>query len=608
MGETSMTCETLTAGRTARFPFAVSLLALILLPTVPLDAADRGNQPTGFEEAKSLAHSMPAGAIGYVEVAGLDGVLDRLQGSEFLAQLQSSPQYQNLEASEPYRKAQAVRTIVERQLGMDLWTAGKALLGGRVAVAVYPAAEQRRPDVLGLIHVADADTLTQFRERIEPFLVLGENQIDRSETIAGAEVWKFQGKAIVAVRDHWLLATTNRELLTQALDFLAKPAGGQKGSSLAADKSFQAMTAHLGGDHVVRGYLNTEALRTATGGRFEYPDKLGNPLISLLFGGVLQLASHSPYAGLAFDVHESGFALKTGIAGDSRKLDENHRVFFSDPSGPGTAAIPQPSDLVAGITFYRDFANWYRKREQLLQAQVLPGFDKFESGLANLLPGKNFGEDVLPLIGPQLTLVAAPQDYSHLNGQPGVKLPGFGLIIPLAKPNEGADVLQLFFQTLSSILNLQAGQQGRQPWVMTSESYKGVQIAYGRYLEKPEGDRLPLVFNFMPASARVGDNYVICSSVGLCRHLVDELQKPAPTGKQPNRNFNVELYARPLADLLEGNREFFQAQAVQGGKTLEQAQTNFDALVKLVRSMVSFRLSTSVLPEAFEAQLEGTWK
>src|SRR6185369_7454915 len=96
-----------------------------------------------------------------------------------------------------------------------------------------------------------------------------------------------------------------------------------------------------------------------------------------------------------------------------------------------------------------------------------------------------------------------------------------------ARPEEGGDVFQLFFQTLSSILNLQAREQNRQPWIMGSETFGNVQISYGRYLKKPSGDQLPIVFNFMPASARVGDKFIISSSLGLCRNLIEALQKPA---------------------------------------------------------------------------------
>ena len=62
--------------------------------------------------------------------------------------------------------------------------------------------------------------------------------------------------------------------------------------------------------------------------------------------------------------------------------------------------------------------------------------------------------DILPMIGKRITFVSARQDYKHLDGEPGLKLPGFALIIELAKPAEGGDIFKMFFQTLTAILNI----------------------------------------------------------------------------------------------------------------------------------------------------------
>ena len=97
------------------------------------------------------------------------------------------------------------------------------------------------------------------------------------------------------------------------------------------------------------------------------------------------------------------------------------------------------------------------------------------------------------------------------------------IIVELAQPDEGGALLQLLFQTLAAILNLEAGQQGRQPWVVTSETYHDVQVSYAQYLQKPSGEDLGIVFNFLPASARVGDRFILSSSLPLCKQLIDEL-------------------------------------------------------------------------------------
>lgn len=554
-------------------------------------------------EPDSLANSMPAGAIGYVEITGLDSVLDRVKQSAYLETATTSPQFQAIEKTPQYQQAQAVRKVAETQLGMDLWTAAGKLLGGQMAVALYTKPGKKQPDVVAVVRVTDAALLTKLRERLDPFLELAGEKVDTSQTIEGSQIIDFDGKAFVTIRDDSVVASNNRDLFTKAVRLLTGKAKG----SLAADKAFQLMNRQMGGGHLLRLFVNTGAIAKSQGGRF-IPKKLDNPLVSLLLGGIMELATRSPYAGLTLDVSDDRWVLTAGVAGDSRKLDESHHGFFSKPGEAGTPEIPQLPSLIGGFTIHRDFSGWYQNREQLLEEKVLPGFDKFEAGLGNLLPGKDFGEDVLPLIGKNLTFVAAPQDYSHLDGKPGLQLPGFALIIDLAKPEEAADVFQLFFQTLSAILNIQAGQQGRQPWVMKSETYKDVQISFGRYLEKPAGDRLPLVFNFMPASARLDDKFIISSSLDLCRKLIDELKQPKPTRTRGNRNFDFEFHPGPFAEILEANQQFFHARAIQKGRTPEQARVEFETILKIVRYFDTTRLSTSVKPDAFQVKLEGGWK
>lgn len=555
----------------------------------------------------SLAGAVPSGAVGYAEVSGLGGLLSRIQESSYLQTVTSSPQFQALEKLPQYKKGLAVKKIVETQLGMDLWKAFESLLADRLAVAVYLKGEGGNggpggQDVVALLRGVDAKVLAQFRERVEPLLTLIDDQPAEPEMIQGARVISIKGKLFAGVGDTWLVAASTRDLLMKVLTLQS---GNGKGA-LTEDEPFQAMTAHMGGEHLVRAYVNTDLVAKVKGSRL-VPEKLDNPLASILLGGLAELGGTSPFAGVTLDVQEDRFVLASGVAGDSRKLDEAHRVFFSDPSNPGTPAVPQLPGLIGGFTFYLDLANWYKQREKLLDAAVLPGFDKFETGIANLLPGKDVGQDVVPLLGKNLLLVAAPQDYMHLEGRPGVKLPGFALVLELAKPDEGADILQLFFQTISSILNIQAGQQNRQPWVMSSETFKDVQISYGRYLKKPTGDQLPLVFNFMPAAARVGDKFIISSSLGLCRQLIEDLQKPSDK-QRPNRNLNLELYPQALSEILQANQGLFEAQAIQKGKDAKQAVAEFSTILQLLRSFQAFRLSTTVKPESFQVQLEGSWK
>ena len=324
----------------------------------------------------------------------------------------------------------------------------------------------------------------------------------------------------------------SRALLDETVRRLDGSGEDKEAAVLDADDSYQKMAKSIDWDlpggsseqvRILRAYVNTALLNKATGGK-PIPEKLDNALGSLLFGDLVDSLRTSPFAAATVDLSADGLLISAALARDAGKPDDAHQAFVP-ADGRGVSPPPRVRDLIGAFTIYRDFTHWYTHREELLQEQILPGFDKFETGLANILPGSDFGEDVLPLIGKRITFVAAPQDYSHLDGEPGVKLPGMALLVELAKPDEAATVLQLFFQTLAAILNLEAGQQGRQPWVVTSETYRDVQVSYARYLQKPSGKDLGIVYNFLPSSARVGDQFIISSSLPLCKQLIDALHQ-----------------------------------------------------------------------------------
>lgn len=551
----------------------------------------------------TLARQMPGGAVAFAELRSVDRVIEQFRDSTYYKLVLDSPQFQAATRAANFRKAMAARQLAETQLGMDVWTAASKLLGGQLALALYPKPNTNQPDAVFMLRVRDSQAFAKIKQRFEPLLVLAEDQLKSRDGEGGVRHFETaDGKAFSAWGADWFASATNKTLMAKTVDLIA----GKNGNALADESSFVAMSRAMSGEHLAVGYLNTAMIRKVAGNPAS-PQKLDNPVGSLLISGELELALKSPYVGLALDWTDGRVALSAAVSGDVRKLPEPFRPFFSDPTSSGIPAIPQLQGLVGVFSFHRDFTAWYRQREQYLQEQVLPGFDKFESGLANLMPGKNFGEDVLPLLGKSLTLVAARQDYGHLDGKPGVQLPGFALIVSMAKPDEAAGIFKLLFQTISAISNFSAGEQGRQPTVMDLENYKGVTISYGKYLQKPKGDRLPIAVNFTPAACQIANSYCISSSVDLCRKLIDAHQS-ANRGQQPNRNLLLELRAEPSCDLIEANRELFVARLIQDGRTAKRAADEFAILVGILRRFDAIRLFTGAKSDSYEAVFEITYK
>lgn len=555
-----------------------------------------------------LAKATPSGAVFFAEISGLDVWIDKLQHSPLVASLPSNPQVQAFYASPPGRKAEAGRKMIEQQLGMDLWTLAKTAFGGKVAVALYPHEGRKEPDAVLAVRVKDVAALDRIRERVAPLLTLIEERITQTTGPGDVPIRSIDGKLFITERADWLVAASTSDLMTRTLALRAgSSTDGAK--SLADDGPFAAMTKQLGSQHLIRSYVNLELITQAMGGRLG-PEKLDNPGLSLLMGGLYELANRSPFVGSTLDLDDERLVIRHEVAGKPESLGEKYSPLFAEAGKPDAGFLPPVPGLIGGWILHRDFAGWYKRREELLQSHVLPEFDKFEAGLANLLPGKDYATDILPAFGRNLTFLAAPQDYAHLNGKPGLQLPGFALIWDLAKPDDAEQNLNLLFQTVAMISNLEAGKQGRQPWVLSSESYKDVQIQFGKYAQKPKGERLPIVFNFMPAAARVGDKFVMASSVDLCKHLVDYYLNPILVKKAPTRNdFLFELTGESLANLLEVNRGLLEARSVaQEGKTSEQAQSDVTGLLQLVRAVRTLRLTSGAEADGYRVQLEAVWK
>jgi len=578
-----------------------SLLAIMLMAVL---AMSRSSNAADVDSAKV----MPSGAVFFAEISGLEPWIDKLQNSELVASLPSNPQVQAFFDSPQGRQANAGRMMIENQLGMDLWTLSKTAIGGKVSIALYPHESRQQPDSVMAIQFNDVKNRDRIRERVAPLLTLIEQQIKQTTGPGNVSVRSIDGKVFIAERDNWLVAASTSELMNQTLS-LRSGTVEERVKSLAEDAPFVAMTKQLGEKHLLRSYINLQLIAKGMGGRIG-PEKLDNPAASLLLGGVYELANRSSFFGSTVDLDEQRLVIRHEVAGKPESLGEKFASLFVESGNPDAGFLPPVPGLIGGWVLQRDFAGWYKHREELLDPKFLPEFDKFEAGLANLLPGKDYGIDILPSLGSRLTFLAAPQEYSHLNGKPGLQLPGFALVWDLAKPDEAEQTLNLLFQTVAMLSNLEAGKQGRQPWVLSSESYKNIQIQFGKYAQKPKGERLPIVFNFMPAAARVGDKFVMASSVDLCKHLVDYYLNPIMVKKAPTRNdFLFELTGESLANLLDVNREMLEARSVaQEGKTSEQAKSDVTGLLQIVRGVRTLRLTSGAEGEGYRVQLEAVWK
>ena len=551
--------------------------------------------------AKPLSTAMPAGALAYAEVNGLGKRLIELRDSDLLKTAMASPQFKELQGLEQWTQFMALRGVIEGYLAMDAWTAADKLFN-EIAVGVYSGAGGE-PSAVVMFRVSDTVAWAKVRKQVDPLITLVDEAVKR-EPAGDREILNFSDQLFVILDKDWVLLASTRTLLAKGLAGLQ----GKLSKSMAGDEALQQMRADMGGDHLAEVCLNVPAAAKAYGLPLELPEKMDNAANSLLFHGILEVAAGSPYLGLTLGADKTGFKLTSGVSGDVAKVREKHEWFLSDPTKPGTRDFPTVPGLMGGFTMHRNLAEWYKKREELLTEDQQAGFDEFEAALGNLLPGQNVEDDVMPAFGSTFTLIAARQTFDHLQGEPGIKLPGFALMFDLEKPQNG-QLFQLLFQTIVTITNIVGVEEGldRQPSVMTAVVYKGVPINTIEYLKPPQGKQLNIGYNFVPCAATINGRFVFCTSLQLCKSLVDALAKPQDA-KRENRNLNFELHLSELKDLVTVNQKALLASRIQQGKTAAGAKGEIQLVEQLLDFVKLMRLSTSVKEKGFQLQLEGQWK
>jgi hypothetical protein len=455
-----------------------------------------------------LASRLPPGAAGHVEAFNAAAFLTQVEESELLKTAVKSEAYRKWADSRDGKKFRGGRAVAEGQLGMTLWDAGRRILGDRVIAAVYPPVENsKQPQGILLIQLADAEIGPHLRKQFEPWTDVVGDQVTVEDRDNGWYVTAKDGHTAV-LKDQWLAVATSEKLLSELTARLtAEPAPAASRSS----------------DATINVHIDLDVVRNHTHQTRLAPAKLDNPIGSLLLGSLIESVAVGTAVDSTITLSPAGFDVQVRTTSPTASWGGGQQALLA--TRPVTDALtPAVPRQLAGFTLCRDWAKWYQSREELLIDRVLPEFDKFETGLSTFLPGKDFAQDILGLLNTPLSFVAASQTYSHLEGKPGLQLPAFAVVLDLQNPQKGADVFRLFFQTLGTIVNIEAGKQGRQPWVMDSESYHSVQVTYAKYLESPKGTDLPMVFNFQPAAGLVGNRFVAASSLELCHDLIDALQ------------------------------------------------------------------------------------
>jgi hypothetical protein len=322
-----------------------------------------------------------------------------------------------------------------------------------------------------------------------------------------------------------------------------------------------------------------------------------NPVAEFLVAGVLEALKSAPYAAFSLHGDDRELRFRVQLPYPPAKVAEKRKWFFAPEPGKAAYAPLKPKGTIQSISIYRDLSGLWLQREKLFNDEVIARLAQADSGLGLYFSGRDFGSEVLGALTPRLQIVAVRQQFAPDEPLPAVKLPAFALVLEMKNPDDFAKHLLLGYQKVIGLANVVGGMNGQPQMLLDSEQYGGVKIWRGQFLVEPNTSKqkAPIQYNFSPACATVGNRFVLSSTVGLARDLIDELKKPSAT-QLTSDNMALVTDLAELAAVLGDNKEALIAQnLLKEGSSRERATAETDLLLDALRAgrTASLRLATS---------------
>lgn len=528
----------------------------------------------------------------------------------FLTTLLDHPLREKIEALEPYRQAiqtpgyrgfLAGRKFVEIQLGMEWREALEKLTHGGIYIGFDAATE----GLVILVKAKDAESLDTFRSKLLELTKLGKNpdQIKEGE-YRGLSVYQAD-KAKFAVVDEWLIVSNKSEAGKFVLDRILDE---DFSDSLQDEPVFQEAIATRPRNNAIWSFVNLSTLRDAGVAKKLFSGKADDPGGELLIGGILSSLQKTPFATGQIAATQEELEFQLSIPHDQTWVPEE-REFFFGPEGSGRApALPDVDDTLFTLGTFRDISEMWLRAGDLFNEQINDGFAEADANLTTLFAGKDFGEDILGALTPEIGFIAARRDFSDVLPSPAIKLPKFALVVNLKEPETMTRELRRTFQSMIGFFNVLGAMEGRPQLEMDMDKLdNGAQLVTSTYVPEvgeEESEYADVLFNFSPSIGFIGERFVVSSTDEFARELV-----LAKTSKRDESTLNTDakLIGASLRNVLTDNREQLISQnMLEEGNTREEAEAAIALVLELIGYVKDVSLELDTAAEALSLRLALT--
>jgi hypothetical protein len=566
--------------------FAGGLACLALLAVLPLieastKAPERPAPATPDTKAPpSPLRLIPVEADAFAEVPSPRKLVETGLDLQIYKQLKNFPAARELLDNTKLRRGKQLLAYFEKELGAKWPDLLDRLAGGGIAAG---AKFGDKAPLLLAIQGTDEALLKKF---VTVGLKVIEDELARLEstekpvksTYRGIETIRLGKELFIARAGSALLVSNKDEVLKRGLNLHL----GVEKKSLANFPLVAEADKLLPPGPLARLWINLKVAHDSEQGKAIYKSPRDDANLTTLFGGILDVIGRSPFVTAGVYPEKDGFLTTVRLPRGRRSMG-NDRLLHLPPAGlPGTRPLLGPKGVMYSQSFYLDLAAFWKEREKLFPKKVADAIGNADKGSGKFLGGAKISA-LLGSTAPYHRLVAVNQPNRGYKRKPKQVIPAFAFISELREPEK-------FGRSMDTVLRAGAFLATTQfKMTLLEEKHKGVDVVAYRFDEeaKLKQDVNDIRFNFSPCYARVGNQFIFCSTIELCRELIELLQKEqkSPAAAHPATE-RIKVYADGVAKLLEDSEDqaitqVILDQAVPPGEAREQVRAFFAFVRKL---------------------------
>ena len=528
---------------------------------------------------------LPETTVGYIEVTDTAAIMSVLYDHPLSHHIQSMEAWKTATKSEQYRGFLTGRKFFEIQIGSDWRPAIEALTVGGLYVG-FDAATQ---GVVLMIRTKDKATAENFRLKILELTQLNEATNGKADSYRDITIYKTDKHSGAAVVGSWIILTNKGELGKGVLDrLLDEQVAGpdmEVSGTLSANAQFKSTYAKRNTHSQAWAYGNIQAVRDAGAAKNLFEGQAENPLIELLAGGMQSVLQHAPFVTADLQVANSGVSLQLETPFQVDWVPAERQYYFGHEAKGSAPVLPEVPGTLMTLATYRDVSEMWLRAGDLFNEQMNDKLAEAESGLSTIFAGRDFGEEVLGAIQPQIGLVVARQSFDNVTPVPALKLPAFALVLKLRDAENMRPELRRTFQSVIGFFNIVGAMAGRPQLELDMEKLNGTDLVTSRYVpEKKDKDSTTadMIFNFSPSAAFSGDHFVLASTTALAKQLSAAALETHNANDTTNTALN--LHSEAIRATLNDNREQLISQnMLSDGHSREEAEGAIDLLLEAVR-------------------------